>query len=96
MTQKLNITIKIANLPPIPLTIQPHEEATVRQAEANVNRLWNNWRERFNVSQSDVLAMVAFQFAKLHAAQSQQNEQYAAQLQELDATLDNMLQRNDG
>lgn len=91
MKDKLNITIRIANQPPIPLTIKPEEEETIRQAEDNVNRLWNRWSERFNTGSEALLAMVAFQFAKLHATLSAEMKTSVDTLRELDAELEKLL-----
>ncbi|MDE6154039.1 MAG: cell division protein ZapA [Muribaculaceae bacterium] len=93
MKDKLNITIRIANQPPIPLTINRDEEEIIRQAEYNVNRLWSNWSERFNTSPGALLAMVAFQFAKLHATQSVELARTVDTLNDLDAELDRLLER---
>lgn len=91
MNDKLNITIRIANQPPIPLTIKREEEELIRQAESNVNRLWATWSERFNTSPEAILAMVAFQFAKLHAAASAEQSKAVKALKELNADMDRML-----
>lgn len=93
MTDKLNITIRIADQPPLPLTINRDEEEIIRQAESNVNRLWNNWNERFNASPQALLAMVAFQFAKLHARLSGELEESEKVLKELNADMDELLKR---
>ena len=91
MNDKLNITIRIANQPPIALTINRDEEEIIRQAEANVNRLWLNWSERFNTSPTSLLAMVAFQFAKLHAILSSDHKKSLEVLKQLDTQLDKLL-----
>ncbi|MDE7386786.1 MAG: cell division protein ZapA [Muribaculaceae bacterium] len=91
MNDKLNITIKIANQPPIPLTIKRDEEELIRQAESNVNRLWSAWSVRFNTSPEAILAMVAFQFAKLHAAMSAEQSKTMKALKELNADADRLL-----
>jgi len=96
MKDKLNITIRIANQSPIPLTINREEEEIIRQAEYNVNRLWNNWSERFNTSPGALLAMVAFQFAKLHATQSVEMARMADTLKGFDAELDGLLKLDVG
>lgn len=93
MNDKLNITIRIANQPPIPLTIRREEEEIIRQAEYNVNRLWNNWSERFNTSPGALLAMVAFQFAKLHAMQNAELTKAVDTLKGLDSEMDQLLGR---
>lgn len=71
MKDKLNITIRIANQAPIPLVINRDDEEVIRQAEYNVNRLWNSWSAKFkSKSPSEVLSMVAFRFAELFYTQS--------------------------
>lgn len=71
MNDKLNITIRIANQAPIPLVINREDEEIIRQAEYNVNRLWNSWSAKFkSKSPSEVLSMVAFRFAELFFTQS--------------------------
>lgn len=91
MKDKLNITIRIADQPPIPLTIKRESEEMIRQAEYNVNRLWNAWSERFNASPGALMAMVAFRFAELHAIQSNELSRTVGILKEMDADLDNLL-----
>ena len=96
MNDNLNITIRIANQPPIPLTIKLDEEELIRQAESNVNRLWATWSERFNTSPEAILAMVAFQFAKLHAAISAEQSKSVAALKELNDDIDRLLAEGSG
>ncbi len=67
MKQQQNITIKIADVAPISMTINRDTEERVREAEYNVNRVWSTWRSEFETKTSkEVLAMVAYQFAKLY------------------------------
>ncbi len=96
MNDKLNITIRIANQPPIPLTIKRDEEELIRQAESNVNRLWASWSERFNTSPEAILAMVAFQFAKLHATLSAEQSRSLKILEDLNSEMDKLLETNNG
>ncbi len=71
MNDKLNITIRIANQAPIPLSIKREDEEVIRTAEYNVNRLWNSWSTKFkSKSSTEVLAMVAFRFAELFFTQN--------------------------
>ncbi|MDE6449813.1 MAG: cell division protein ZapA [Muribaculaceae bacterium] len=91
MKDKLNITIRIADQPPIPLTINREEEEIIRQAESNVNRLWSNWGERFKTTPESLLAMVAFQFAKLHATQNAELSRTVGALNGFEAELDSLL-----
>ncbi len=70
-----NILIRIADVEPIALTIPSDEEASYREAEKLVNTLWNKWIDRFEGDNSSqrVMAMVAFQFARLYSKSYNQN-----------------------
>ena len=70
-----NIKIRIADVEPIALTIPRNEEASYREAEKLVNTLWNKWESRFDGDNSSqrVMAMVAFQFARLYSKAYNQN-----------------------
>ncbi|MBQ3323803.1 MAG: cell division protein ZapA [Muribaculaceae bacterium] len=71
----LNIKIRIADVEPIALTIPSDEEASYREAEKLVNTLWNKWVDKFEGDNSSqrVMAMVAFQFARLYSKSYNQN-----------------------
>ena len=71
----LNILIRIADVEPIALTIPSDEEASYREAEKLVNTLWNKWVDRFEGDNSSqrIMAMVAFQFARLYSKSYNQN-----------------------
>ena len=60
---------------PIALTIPSDEEASYREAEKLVNTLWNKWIDKFDDDNSSqrVMAMVAFQFARLYSKSYNQN-----------------------
>ncbi|MBP5561127.1 MAG: cell division protein ZapA [Muribaculaceae bacterium] len=67
---KINIWIRLGDVKqPIPLSVNRDEEADYRNAENLVNTLWNKWMARFNDTSSshEVMARVAFQFARLYA-----------------------------
>lgn len=70
-----NILIRIADAEPIALTIPRDEEANYREAEKLVNTLWNKWIDRFDGENRSrqVMAMVAFQFARLYSKSYNQN-----------------------
>lgn len=71
----LNILIRLADVEPIALTIPSKEEETYREAEKLVNTLWNKWIGKFDGDNSSqrVMAMVAFQFARLYSKSYNQN-----------------------
>ena len=71
----LNILIRIADVDPIALTIARNEEENYREAEKLVNTLWRKWITKFQGEDSSqkVMAMVAFQFARLYSKSYNQN-----------------------
>ena len=97
MTDKqLNITIRIADLPRIPLSIPASREELVRRAEENINILWNRWKEREEFkdkSSAEILAMVTFRFAQLYYANLDASENLMQTLADLEANFDRLLLR---
>lgn len=92
MNDKLNITIRIANQAPIPLSINRDDEEVIRTAEFNVNKLWNAWSAKFNNKSSmEVLAMVAFRFAELFFTQNALAKNAEEALAGFEETLDKIL-----
>ncbi len=76
----------------MPLQINRADEEIYRIAETNVNELYGRWRSRFSDKTSkEVLAMVAFQFAKLYFAAKASNESVKAMVDELDRELGRLL-----
>lgn len=70
MTEKtLNISIRIADLPRMPLCIPASQEEIVRRAETNINGLWRQWsamKDFKDKTSAEILAMVTFRFAQLY------------------------------
>lgn len=92
LTDKLNITIRIAGQAPLALQINREDEEVCRTAEYQVNRLNSLWSDRFsNKSRMEVLAMVAYQFAQLYYTQTRSQERAAAELAKFEADLDEIL-----
>lgn len=73
--EKINIWIRIADLPAIPLSINRDDESSYRETEKLVNTLWSKWNARFRetCSAQEVMARVAFQFARLYAQSYNKN-----------------------
>ena len=68
MDDKKQVNVCIANCAPIPILIKEEELEIVQKAQDNVTHIWNVWRDRYSNEKSafDVMAMVAFQYAKLY------------------------------
>ena len=89
---KVKIWIQLADAAnPIALSINPDEEESYRKAEELVNTLWKKWMNRFNGTSEDVLARVAFQFARLYLEAYGENRQVSEFLTDLDKQFDTLL-----
>ncbi len=88
---KVKIWIQLADANQIALSIHPDEEENYRKAEELVNTLWRKWMNRFNDESSDVLARVAFQFARLYLEAYGENREVNEFLTDLDLQLDTLL-----
>lgn len=92
MTDKLNITIRIADQPPMRLKILPQDEEIVRKAQSNINELWSRWCERFNdKTPGEVLAMVTFRFAQMYFTAESQSREASEVIADLESSLDRLL-----
>lgn len=93
----LNITIRIADLPRIPLTIPARSEELVRRAEENINALWHRWKDKEEFSEkssAEVLAMVTFRFAQLYYANLEASASLQDTLASIEASFDELLLRD--
>jgi len=88
---KVRIWIQLADANQIALSVNPDEEENYRKAEELVNTLWRKWMNRFKDSSEDVLARVAFQFARLYLEAYGENRQVNEFLTDLDKKLDTLL-----
>ncbi|MCM1162950.1 MAG: cell division protein ZapA [Muribaculaceae bacterium] len=90
----INISIRIADQPRIPLRIPAHQEETVRRAEENINALWQAWKakEEFSdKSPAEILAMVTFRFAQLYYSNLEASQNIDKVLAGLESSFDDLL-----
>lgn len=90
----LNISIRIADQPRIPLRVPASQVEGIRQIEDSVNELWQKWsgREEFSdKSPGEILAMVTFRFAQLYYANLEASQNIDTVLDGLEQTLDDIL-----
>ncbi len=94
MNRQQKISIKIADVAAIPMTINSEDEELVRTAEFNVNRLWKKWRDEFAElkSSKEIIAMVAYQFAKSYYQLMHNVEDTYEVVDEFEAELDRLLE----
>lgn len=79
-----------------PLTIPRKDEEMVRKAAKQVDHLLNVYRERYhNVSEKQVLTMVAYQLSleTLRLEQRNDTEPYTAKIKELTETLEDYFKK---
>ncbi len=88
--KKKDIWLQIADVRPIPLSINQEDEPRCREAESLVNSLWEKWMRDFadKGSSQEVLARVAFRFAQLYLAEYVHNKDVNNFLQSFEKSLD--------
>ena len=92
-SEKKNIWIHLADVKPIALNVGTADEPTYREAEKLVNTLWDKWMKRFNdtTSSHEVLARVAFRFARLYMETFQDNTNVNDFLTDFEQRLDELV-----
>ena len=90
---KLNITIKVADLAPLGMSVSFEGEEDIRLAEYYVNRAWDKWMQAKSPDQDskDILGMVAIHYTKLYIEELRKNENIEARLLECERQLDRLL-----
>lgn len=90
MRDKLNIKIRLADFPPVSLNgLTPQEEVVAREAERQVNKLWQAWCSRWRKKSSDeVMALVAYRFAELYFKRVSLDDEALKRLGEADSELE--------
>ena len=92
MKDELNITLRIADQCPFPMTVSPQDEEYMRKAESHVNQLWDIMRRRYpERSSAELLALVAWQFARLNITQDADVKAAEAAAASTDAALTKLL-----
>ncbi len=90
MNDKIKINLQMGGVI-YPLTIERKDEEIVRAAAKQVNIRVNAYKERYrNVSEAQIMTMVAYQFALESLQQRQRNDTvpYTKKIKELTETLE--------
>lgn len=86
-----HITINIAGQSFV-VDIPPEQEAVVRKAELNLNKMWGKWcRDFSNRTPGAVLALVAFQYARYYYSLEETVEQNEKAIKDFEKKLDDIL-----
>lgn len=93
--KKITITIHLADMKPLQLSIDAEAEVECRRSEELVNTLWNRWMAKFKDagSSQEVMARVAFQFARLYVKTYNTNAETNKFLSEFEKQLDELVVR---
>lgn len=92
MKDELNITIRIASLPPIPMTVSRSDEEAIRSAQYSVNQVWKMLAGRYPGSTPEqLLALTALQFARRCHLQGEAQAAAAEAVEEVDKALTRLL-----
>ena len=91
--KKHSIWIQLADINPMALSVSEADETTYREAEKMVNQLWNTWMKRYGEKSSshELLARVAFQFARLYWVAYQQTNEVNDYLTDFESKLDELV-----
>ncbi|MDE5956908.1 MAG: cell division protein ZapA [Muribaculaceae bacterium] len=90
-SDNVKIEINIAG-EPIKLSVPYDKQESVRDCEKDVNSLYSDWRHRFpRKSHSELMAMIAYQYASFFHELSARHESLVAALGNVDRALGDIL-----
>ena len=91
--EKHSIWVKLADNKQMAVSVTDADEVIYREAEKMVNQLWDSWMKRYGEKSSsrEVLARVAFQFARLYWRAYQQTNEVNDYLADLERKLDELV-----
>ncbi|MBQ1268632.1 MAG: cell division protein ZapA [Muribaculaceae bacterium] len=93
--EKVKMYINIAG-ERIRLTVDYDEQDAVREAESQVVRLFDEWRQMFpKKTVPELLAMIAYQFAMYYMALRHRQDDMIAQLKDFEKNIDIALEETD-
>lgn len=93
--EKVKMYINIAG-ERIRLTVDYDEQDAVREAESQVVRLFDEWRQMFpKKTVPELLAMIAYQFAMYYMALRHRQDDMFAQLKDFEKNIDIALEETD-
>ena len=93
--EKVKMYINIAG-ERIRLTVDYDEQDAVREAESQVVRLFDEWRQMFpKKTVPELLAMIAYQFAMYYMALRHRQDDMLAQLKDFEKNIDIALEETD-
>ncbi len=91
--KKRSIWIQLADIDPMALSVSEADETIYREAEKMVNQLWDTWMKRYGEKSTshELLARVAFQFARLYWVAYQQATEVNDLMADFERKLDELV-----
>lgn len=89
---KQKIWICLGDVKNVPLSVKQSDIEVYRKAEQSVNKLWAAWKSKFDkLSSEEVMARIAFQFARLYVEANARNEEVSDILVDFEQKLNDIL-----
>lgn len=77
----------------IKLAVPIEKQESVRDCESAINSLFSEWRRKFpKKSNSEIMAMIAYQYASYYQELSERYDSLAASIEDASQRLDNLLE----
>lgn len=90
--EKQKIWICLGDVKNVPLSVRRSDIDVYRKAEQSVNKLWGAWKTKFDkLSSEEVMARIAFQFARLYVEASTRNDEVNEVLMDFEQKLNDII-----
>ncbi len=90
--EKQKIWICLGDVKNVPLSVRRSDIDVYRKAEQSVNKLWGAWKTKFDkLSSEEVMARIAFQFARLYIEASTRNDEVNEILMDFEQRLNDII-----
>lgn len=92
MSKLQHITISIADVPRIDMSIEPSREALIRKIEDDVNKMWRAFTKKYPSKTShEIMAMCAVRYAQVYYEHINELEKNESALAEALSAMDKIL-----
>ena len=86
------IWICLGDVKNVPLSVRRSDIDVYRKAEQSVNKLWGAWKTKFDkLSSEEVMARIAFQFARLYIEANTRNDEVNEILTDFEQKLNDII-----
>ena len=90
--EKQKIWICLGDVKNVPLSVRRSDIDVYRKAEQSVNKLWGAWKTKFDkLSSEEVMARIAFQFARLYIEANTRNDEVNEILTQFEQKLNDII-----